>query len=41
MPDKVFIDSNIFIYAKVEQSGENKYQIAKEFLKVSKALTFI
>jgi predicted nucleic acid-binding protein len=33
MPDRVFVDSNIFIYAKVPQPDESKYQHAQNFLK--------
>ncbi|NIM12340.1 MAG: PIN domain-containing protein [Candidatus Aminicenantes bacterium] len=32
MPDRIFIDSNIFIYAKVQESGESKHEIAQKFL---------
>jgi predicted nucleic acid-binding protein len=33
MPGKVFIDSNIFIYAKVEQPDSHNHELAKKFLK--------
>jgi predicted nucleic acid-binding protein len=33
MPGKIFIDSNIFIYAKVEQPGSHNHELAKKFLK--------
>lgn len=33
MPDKIFIDSNIFIYAKVEKSGDENHRKAMEFLR--------
>ncbi|MGD2086772.1 MAG: PIN domain-containing protein [Candidatus Aminicenantes bacterium] len=33
MPDKIFIDSNIFIYAKVEHAGSHNHELAKKFLK--------
>jgi predicted nucleic acid-binding protein len=33
MPGKVFIDSNIFIYAKIEQPDSHNHELAKKFLK--------
>ena len=33
MPGKIFIDSNIFIYARVEQPGSHNHELAKKFLK--------
>jgi predicted nucleic acid-binding protein len=33
MPGNIFIDSNIFVYAKVEQPGCHKHELAKQFLK--------
>jgi predicted nucleic acid-binding protein len=32
MPGKIFIDSNIFIYAKVEHPGSPNHELAKKFL---------
>ena len=33
MPNKIFVDSNVFIYAKVDYpDGESKHEIAKKFL---------
>ena len=33
MQGKIFIDSNIFIYARVEQPGFQKHELARKFLK--------
>jgi predicted nucleic acid-binding protein len=32
MPDRIFIDSNIFIYAKIKQGVSHNHELAKKFL---------
>ncbi|MGD0960111.1 MAG: PIN domain-containing protein [Methylomonas sp.] len=32
MPDKVFIDSNIWLYALINNQGDSKYQTASSFI---------